>query len=79
MQLSATTTEQVEQVGPACRALMLKNVGSNDVWIDFDKAIDTSESWLLEAGETMSMDFSFIRLYYKGVGNSTVHILKVLQ
>lgn len=79
MQLTVTTSEQVEALGPGMRALMLKNVGNNDCWIDFDKAIDESQSYLLEAGETMTMDFGFIRMYYKGVGATKIHLVKVIQ
>lgn len=79
-QLSATTTEQTHQVGPGMKALMIKNTGNNDVYVDFDNAIDTSNSYLLEAGETLTLEFGFIDFHYKAVtGTSTLHIIKIIQ
>jgi enhancing lycopene biosynthesis protein 2 len=80
LQLTATTDEKTEKVGPALRALMIKNVGSNNVYIDFDNAIVTTESYLLEAGETITMEYDFINLYYKTAsGTSTLHCIKIVQ
>lgn len=80
IQLTATTTASSEQIGPAIRELMIKNQGSNDVYIDFDQPINTTNSYLLEAGETLNMSFTFINLYYKAAaGTSTLHCIKILQ
>lgn len=78
--LNATTDQQIEKIGPALRALMVKNVGANDIYIDFDSAIDTNNSYLLEAGETLTMEYDFINLYYQAAsGTSRLHCIKIIQ
>ncbi len=52
--LTATATEAVEQFGPALRVAMMKNIGANDVYIDFDNPVDANNSYVLEAGETLT-------------------------
>lgn len=79
IKIDCTTDEASEKIGPALRALMIKNVGANDVYIDFDNPI-TAESYVLEAGETMTMEYDFILLYHKAVsGTSTLHGIKIIQ
>jgi len=75
-QLTGTTSEQTEKIGPALRTILIKNVGSNTVLLDFDNPVH-SDSYPLEAGETLTMEWSFIYLHYKGA--STLNIIKVLQ
>lgn len=78
--VTATTNSQTEKVGPALRALMIKNIGSNSVYIDFDDPIDTNNSYVLEAGETLTMEYDFINLYYQALtGTSKLHLLKIVQ
>lgn len=78
--LNATTTEQTEQFGPALRVAMLKNIGANDVYIDFDNPVDTNNSYVLEAGETLTIEYDFIRLFYKAAsGTSRIHVIKIIQ
>lgn len=80
VKLSATTSEQTIQLGPALRSMMLKNNGGSDVYIDFDNAIDTDNSYVLEAGETLTIDYNFINLHYQGVnGTATLYMLKIIQ
>ena len=77
--LDVTATEQSEQFGPALRVAMMKNIGSNDVLIDFDNPVH-SESYLLEAGETLTIEYDFIRLFYKTAsGTSRIHVIKIIQ
>ena len=79
MKLNATSVEQNEQFGPALKAALLKNVGANNVYLDFDNPV-TTESYLLEAGETLTIEYDFVRLFYKtNSGTSTIHVLKILQ
>lgn len=78
--LNVTTDQQIEKVGPALKALMVKNIGANDVYIDFDNPIDTNNSYVIEAGETLTLEYDFINLYHKGVsGTSRLHLIKIIQ
>lgn len=80
LQLTATTTSQNAQMGPGLRSLLIKNVGANDVYIDFDKDIDSSASYLLEAGETVTLEYDFVKFYYKAAsGTSALHLIKIIQ
>lgn len=77
--LNASDTEQSEQFGPALKVAMLKNIGANDVLIDFDNPVH-EESYLLEAGETLTIEYDFIRLFYKTAsGTSRIHVIKIIQ
>lgn len=78
-QLSVTTDEQVAQIGPALKAVLIKNMGNNTVYVDFDNPIVTNQSYPLEAGETLSVEWQFIRMYYKGTGASVLNLIKVIQ
>lgn len=78
--LTATVTEQSEQFGPALKVAMFKNIGANDVYIDFDNAIDTNTAYVLEAGETLTIEYDFVRLFYKATsGTSRIHVIKIIQ
>lgn len=80
MKLNATTTEQTEQLGPALRSVMIRNDGGAKVYIDFDNAIDTNNSYILEIGETLTMDWNFVQLHYQAVTNTaTLSIIKIIQ
>lgn len=77
--LDATTDQQVEKVGPSLRAIMMKNIGANDVLLDFDNDI-VAGSYVIEAGETLTLEYDFINLYYKtSGGTSRLHCIKVVQ
>jgi hypothetical protein len=78
--VTATTDTQQVQVGPGLKAVMIKNIGSNDVYIDFDNTVDTNNSYVLESGETLSVEYSFIQLFYKALtGTSKMHVIKIIQ
>lgn len=78
--ITATTDEQLVKIGPGLRALMVKNIGANDVYIDFDNAIDINESYVLEAGETITIEYGFVNLYYQALsGTSKIHLIKIIQ
>ena len=79
LQLAVTTDEQTTQMGPSLKALLIKNIGSNTVYVDFDNPIVTAQSYPLEPGETLTMEWDFVRLHYKGAGTSTLNIIKIIQ
>ena len=80
LQLTATSVEKTEQFGPGLRVVLIKNVGSNNVYIDFESTVDTGTAYLLEAGETLTIEYDFVRLHYKtSLGTSTLHVIKILQ
>lgn len=80
LQLTATTSNQSEQMGPGLKAVMIKNIGSNNVYIDFDKTVDTSLSYLMEAGETVTIEHPFVNFHYQAAnGTSAMYVIKILQ
>lgn len=77
--LTATSTEQEKQLGPALKGVMIKNYGGVDVLVDFDNPI-TANSYLLEAGETLTINDAFIDLHYKTTsGTSSLYLIRVTQ
>lgn len=79
IKLSATTTEQSEVIGVGLRALQIKNIGDDDVLIEFDAAINAN-SYLLQAGEIFTIEHPFITLYYKAnASTATLYLIKVIQ
>lgn len=80
VKLSATTSEKTEQLGPALRGVLIKNIGTTDCYIDFDNAIDTDNSYVLESGEHLTVEWDFIQLHYQTAsGTTTLHLIKVIQ
>lgn len=69
--LSATSTEDSHLLGVGLKSVLIKNQGANDCLIEFDVAID-SDSYLLESGESLSIDSMFIRLFYKTNSGTTI-------
>ena len=58
----------------------IANKGNKDCYVDFDNSIDTDNSYLLESGESITIDFAFIRLYFKAVKDTTeLYIMKIIQ
>lgn len=77
--LTATQTEQEKQLGPSLRGVMIKNYGGSDVLVDFDNPINEN-SYLLEAGETLTINDGFIDLHYKtSTGTSSLYLIRVTQ
>lgn len=78
--LSATTTEQNELFGAGLTGIHIKNIGSQDILLDFDRPI-SGDSYLLETGEFLDFNLRpFVRLYYKtSSGTSTIHLIKLFQ
>jgi len=68
--ISVTSTENTELFGSGVKGILIKNQGATDCIIEFDKAID-SNSYLLEAGETLSLDHPVIRLHFKTASSTT--------
>ena len=78
--LSATTTQGSFAIGSGISDFILKNVGNDNVYIDFDADIDAN-SYLLSAGETMNFtNITFTRLMYKADSSTaTLYIILVKQ
>lgn len=80
IQLTATSTAQERQMGPALRHMVITNAGPADVYVDFDETVTTSTGYLIPAGGALSGEFNFIRLYYMtGGGTAKLHVIKVTQ
>jgi hypothetical protein len=79
VKLSATTTEATYKLGPSLRSVMIRNDGGSQVYIDFDNPIDTDNSYLMEAGEVLTIEYNFINLHYQATGTATLSIIKIIQ
>lgn len=76
---TATSTENTEIFGVNLSETLIKNQGTTDCVIDFDSAISAG-SYLLEAGEVLSIAWPFTTLYYKTAsGTTTLYIIKIFQ
>ena len=79
-QLAVASTENTHQIGSGLKSILIKNQGTTDCYIEFDRVIDTARSYLLEAGEAVTIESPFIRLYFKTAsGTTTLYLLKILQ
>ena len=77
-QISPTTTENTILLGTGYSTLYIKNTGPGDCYIEFDKAVDTASSYVLESGETIILDQNVIRLHYRTVNRTAkIYILKI--
>lgn len=77
--LSVTSSENTHLIGVGMKELHIKNQGTTDCQVGFDEAI-SDDSYLLEAGETITIEFPIIRLYFKTAsGTTTLYIIKLLQ
>lgn len=77
--IAVTSSEDSYQMGVNLRNCHIKNNGADDVLINFDAPTD-SNSYLLEAGEQLTVDFPFVKLYYRAVtSTATLYIIRVNQ
>ena len=76
--ITATISGDAYHIGAGAKGLFIKNQGNYDCQIDFDKAI-SADAYLLENGETLYMETSCIKFYFKSVNGSTdLYLIKVL-
>ena len=77
--LDVTSSENTHLMGVGIREVHIKNQGVTDCQIEFDGAVST-DSYLLEAGETLSVEHPVIRLHFKTAsGTTTLYVLKLTQ
>lgn len=77
----ANTTESTFDVRIDIDSVIVKNEGDIDCFIDFDRDIDTNDSYNLEAGETLTLEgIRFRRLHHKTNSNTTtIRIIRLID
>lgn len=76
--LSATTSEQTHAFGNGIRSIHVRNDGAGNVQLAFDRDID-ADSYLLDSGESISIETPVITLHYKGDATATLYVIALRQ
>lgn len=73
--LDASTSNAAHTLGSMIRGITIYNDGSNDVQVDFDKAVD-GDSYLIPSGGSLSISADFQELNYKATAStSTLYVV----
>ena len=75
--ISVTTSEARSEMATGAKELIIKNQGTVDCLLEFDVAI-TDNAYLLEAGESLTVESVAQHINYKTEsGSTTLYVLKL--
>ena len=76
--ISVTTADTIQSMATMASETVIKNIGTTDCYIDFNRAIDTNDSYVLEAGEQLTIEGRFENLHHKTAsGTTTIHTISI--